>query len=431
MKWTDFEAFVEETMKEENIAGMAVAVSRSGEIIYKKGFGSRNLETGEPVTPQTVFGIASVTKSFTALAIMKLAEQGKLQVTDPVVKHLPEFSVPGVDDMGSIKIHHLLSHTTGIPPMRRRQDIEGFAGHLEFIAQEDFLLLGKPGAYFSYCNDAFLLLGEIIERLTGETYRDYITKAIVEPLGMSNTTLYPDMLADFSDVSVPYVYNKEHGRLEEQPWPVLRNYEVGGGVRSCVTDLLKYGEAYTSNAIVPVSRSAKMYEPVYTIGRTAAYGYALKVTPNHAGVSLVEHGGGQPGVSANFGFVPEEDLVVAVLCNVTGVSAARIWVAAVNNALGLELSFTTESESVASTPLKDGAKYLGTYASAEGGKLVVTEGEGTLLIEHEGATYDLHYARDTVFFFNYRGQKVVRFHLDGEGEPWAAFAGLRMLRKTT
>ena len=92
-QWGEFEAFVEEIMEKEQIPGVAVALSQNGKTIYKKGFGKRDLETNEPVTPETIFGVASITKSFTALAIMKLAEEGKLQIDDPVAKYLPEFPI--------------------------------------------------------------------------------------------------------------------------------------------------------------------------------------------------------------------------------------------------------------------------------------------------------------------------------------------------
>ena len=430
MNWTPFEEFVAVTMKEENIPGLAVAVSLRGKIIYQRGFGVRNITTAEPATPQTVFGIASVTKSFTALAIMQLAQQGKLAVNDAVNVHLPEFVLSGVkdEDMASIKIHHLLSHTTGIPPMRRRQDLSTFAQHLEFLANEDVSVLGAPGDYFSYCNDAFLLLGAIIERITGQSYRAYMTEHILKPLGMSESTFNVAELEDREDVSTPYIFNKKESVLEEQPWPALGNYEVGGGVRSCALDLLKYGQAYFSERIVPATSASLMYQPIYAIGQASHYGYALKVTQNHGGFTLVEHGGGQPGVSANFGFVPEQELVVAVLTNITGASAARIWLAAVNTCLSMPLNYSLDHLTLQEVP-PNVVKYAGTYQSDEGGKITVSTREGGLQVEFEGETYDLNYAGDTTFFFKYRGQRVVKFYVDPSGEPWAAFVGLRMLKR--
>src|SRR4051812_47806142 len=128
-RWGEFEGFVEEMMEAEKIPGVAVALSQNGKVIYKKGFGTKDVETNEPVTPETIFGTASVTKSFTALAIMKLAEEGKLQIDDPVTKHLPRFRLVGYDDIDEIKIHHLLTHTTGLATMKRVEELKGFEEH--------------------------------------------------------------------------------------------------------------------------------------------------------------------------------------------------------------------------------------------------------------------------------------------------------------
>lgn len=429
-KWVLLEQYISDIMQEENIVGAAVAVSQHGQVLYAKGLGVGNINDGQqPTTPQTIFGVASVTKSFTALAIMKLAKEGKLSVQDPVIKHLPEFSLPGVQNIGEIRIHHLLSHTTGIPPRRRRQELSSFAEHMEYLATEPVEMLGQPGEYVSYCNDAFLLLGAIIERLTGERFTDYITAHIVRPLSMERSTLDTDALGSFADVSTPYVYNRKERRLESQPWPRLGNYEVGGAVRSCAMDLLKYGTVYVGNAgIVADEYLRQMYTPVAPVGRNSFYGYGLKVTLQHAGATLVEHGGGQPGVSANFGFVPEQELVVAVLTNVTGVSAARIWLAAVNTALNLPLEYSTATEHPREQTIEQ-ERYVGVYASDEGAKLTIYLEQGVLHAETEGQSFPLHYGGENYFFYNYRGQKVIKLYTRPDGEPWAAFMGLRMLRK--
>jgi len=219
--WQDYARYVEEVMERDHIAGAAISVSQNGKILFQQGFGYRHLAKQQPVTPDTIFGIASVSKSFTAVAIMQLVDAGLLSVDDPVVKYLPEFQLHGVEDINSVKIKHLLSHTTGMPPMRRRQDITTFEEHLEFLAQQEYELLGQPGEYLSYCNDTFLLLGAIIERLTGRIYRKYMTSNILDALEMYRSTYSIEELTRFKDVTVPYIYNKQTGEFEERPWPAL------------------------------------------------------------------------------------------------------------------------------------------------------------------------------------------------------------------
>lgn len=431
--WSNFEAYVEKVMKEENIAGAAVAVSKHGEIIYENGFGVRNIKSQEPTTPETIFGTASITKSFTAMAIMKLEEEGKLSVQDPVTKYLPEFMIPGVEDMECIKIHHLLSHTTGLPPMRRRQDLNQLDEHLSYLSSEEIKLLGKPGEYFSYCNDTFLLLGAIIERLTGRLYRKYITEHILNPLRMYRSTYSLDELGKYDNVSIPYDYKREKSCLEEASWPQLGNYEVGGGVRSTVLDLLKYGQVYVTDPeeinppVISKDQVSKMWQHVHPIGRNTSYCYALQVTPNyHSAFTLVEHGGGQPGVSSNFGFVPEEGLVIAVLCNVSAVPSGDIWLAAVNTALNLPLEEKRSIEPSYEATIEELRRFEGRYTSAEGGNITIFLDGDNPKVKSDDQELALR-ASDQQTLVIMKNEKPIRFFFDEKRLPWAAQFGVRML----
>ncbi|HAI20849.1 MAG TPA: serine hydrolase [Clostridiales bacterium UBA8153] len=442
MKNRDWQAFADYAlgvMTENHIAGAAVAVSRHGKIDYAQGFGLRDIASGLEVTPETVFGIASVSKSFTAMGITQLADRGLLAIDDPVVKCLPEFRLVGAGDMEAIKIRHLLSHTTGVPPMRRRQDINSFDDHVRFLATEEYELLGLPSEYFSYCNDAFLLNGLIIQRLTGQLYRRYMTRYLLDAMDMHRSTYSLEEVGKLDQVSTPYNYNRKTGQLEAQPWPVLGTYEVGGGIRSNVLDLLKYGEVYlrgglTCNGTRIVSEAGirRMYQPVYQTGRRTHYALGLHVTPDYAGqgLTLVEHGGGQPGVSSNFGFIPEAGVAVAVLTNVQGVPAGAIWLAAANTALGLALSQKRNVEVAWDAPREHLAKFPGVFRSAEGGRIQVELVDSGLVVKLEELEFPLVPSDERTFFFEAQGQQqVVKFYFDQGGKPWAALAHSRMLRK--
>ena len=440
--WTAFEEYVDQVMKEDHIVGAAVAIANGKEVLYAKGFGVKNVASGEPVTPGTIFGCASVSKSFTAVAITQLADQSKLSVDDPVVKHIPEFRLIGEEDMDDVKVRHLLSHTTGLPPMRRREDVTGFEKHVEYLATEQYELLGEPGEYFSYANDAFLLNGFIIQRLSGQLYRRYMTGHVLDAIGMNRSTYNLEELQKLSDVSTPYVYNKKTGQHEEKPWPVLGTYEVGGGVRSCVVDLMKYGQVYLNGGVAAggqgiVSRKGleKMRRPVYQVGRKTHYCLGLQVTPGYAGkgITLVEHGGGQPGVSSNFGFVPEEGITVAVLTNVTGVPAGAIWLAAVNTAVGLPLDTKRSVETEWNAPPEHLAKLAGAYVSAEDGNIAILMEDGALKLKMADEEFPLKASDERTLFFEAMGQQqVLRFYFDEKKDadkPWAVLAHSRMHRR--
>ncbi|HWO74548.1 MAG TPA: serine hydrolase domain-containing protein [Bacillus sp. (in: firmicutes)] len=424
-KWQDFESYVEKIMREKHIPGAAVAVSQNGEVIYEKGFGYRNVTTKEPVTPETIFGIASVTKSFTALAIIQLEEEGKLSVHDPVVKYIPEFQLNGIKDMGTIKIYHLLSHTTGLPPMRRREELNRLKDHLEYLANEEYEMLGEPGEYFSYCNDTFLLLGEIVERLTGRLHRRYVTEKILNPLQMYRSTFSLEEVAKLENVSVPYMYNRKTKSYEEQPWPTLGNYEVGGGIRSNVLDLLKYGQVYLEDS---TKYTRKMWNHLHPIKSNSYYGYALQVTPDYSGVTLVEHGGGQPGVSSNFGFIPEKGVAVSVLTNVSEAPAAELWLAAVNTVLGLPLDQKRSVEPVYEATPGELQLLKGTYESAEGGNITIAEVGNEWFAEAAGEKFKLRAsASDTLVIEAL--ELPLKFFIKEEGPAWAVLFGSRMLRR--
>ncbi len=435
-EWSTFEDYTEQLMYEEHIAGAAVAVSRDGEIVYTGGFGVRDEANQRPVTPQTIFGIASISKSFTALVISQLADEGLLCIDDPVIDHLPEFKLRGVEDMRQVRISHLLSHTTGLPPMKRRQGIEFFEGHIEYLAEAGYRMLGEPGEYFSYCNDAFLLLGAIIERVTEQLYRRAMTERVLNRLGMDRSTYSLEEVRKFTNVSVPYIYNGEEDKWDASPWPDLGTYEVGGGVRSNVADLMKYGQVYVSEGsfegerIVSAGGVRRMREPIHQVGRGAYYGFALRITPGYGGVTLVEHGGGQPGVSSNFGFVPEKGIAAAVLTNVTGVPAESIWLAAVNTALGLPLDRQRSEEPRYDASQEELERFIGVYRSQEGGSVRIFTEDGCVRAEANGEVFPVRASDErTLVLVGLKRRNVISFFFDDSNRPWAALAGSRMLRK--
>ncbi|UED70543.1 serine hydrolase [Brevibacillus sp. HD3.3A] len=433
LQMTELAHYIETFMEEHSVPGLAVALSLHGQTIYAKGFGVRDLDTKEPVTPETVFGIASVTKSFTAAAIMQLVHEGKLSLDDPVNKYLPSFRLTGCD-AGKIQIRHLLSHTSGVPPLLRKEELIQFHEHLDYLAHVEFAALGEPGQYFSYANDMFLLLGAIIERVTGRLYRRYMTERLLEPLGMHRSTFSLEEVARLSNVSTPYARRGANQQMTKVAWPTLGNYEVGGGIRSSVEDLLAYGSLYVGGGrdqqqeIVPATGLAPMWQPVHRLTKDAWYGYALKTTTDYAGVTLVEHGGGQPGVSSNFGFVPEKGVVCVVLSNMENVPIRKVWLAAVNAALGLPLAHKEPDAPLYQIDGEELDKLVGTYACAEGGHLRLFVREGVPVADVAGTEFALRAAAsDTLIFTD--SELPLRFFFKADRRAWAVLLGMRMLQR--
>ncbi|MFN7250299.1 MAG: serine hydrolase domain-containing protein [Anaerobacillus sp.] len=429
LNWKHFEEYLREKVKQSHIPGCAIAVYHKGKVIYKNGFGYRDMITKKPVTPETIFGIASITKSFTGLAIMKLEEEGLLSVEDPVIKHIPEFNLLGVEDMSQIKIWHLLNHTTGLAPMFRREELKKLKHHVAYLSEKEFEKIGVPGEYFSYCNDTFLLLGAIIEKYTGKLFRRHITEAILNPLKMYRSTLSIDELGKYENVSIPYDYNKRTGQLEEKPWPMLGNYEIGGGIRSSVLDLIDFGKVFLGDGgtIISTEKVKKMWENPFKIRNNTYYGYGLQVTPNYNNSTLIEHGGGQPGVSAHFGFIPEQKLIVSVLCNVSNIPVDEIWLGAVNTAIGLPMNKQRSIEPSYDMSPERVIKVLGTYDSSEGGKATIFLENGQIMLEMNEEKYSLRASNEETLVIDINQQSIPLFIKDGE--VWAILLGYRMLTR--
>lgn len=424
------EPFVEDMRIKDHIPGVAIAISKHGKTIYEKGFGYRNLDTKEPVTPNTVFGTASVSKSFTALAMIQLAEQGLLSLHDSVLKYLPELRWKGFQSPEDITIAHLLSHSTGLPPLKRREELNRLHDHIGYLNEVSYEPLGAPGAYFSYCNDAFLLAGAIIERLTGKLYRRYMTHFILDPLQMDRSTFQLEELFKMDDVTVPYVMDTQTKKLQPVEWPRLGNYEVGGGVRSSVKDLLKYASLFTVSTHQKRPASIdQMWKPVVSIGTQDGYGLGLRVTPKHEkGYTLVEHGGDQPGVSSHFGFIPEKGVAAVVLTNRSGVSAERLWLAAIYATLGEQLN--QKRLNIANAPFNQDRFYnhIGEYYSAESGSIRFHLENDQPYASIDGQTFDMQAHDEETYFLPSRGTQV-RFFSASDLKTWAVLFGTRMYRK--
>ncbi|MFN3347188.1 MAG: serine hydrolase domain-containing protein, partial [Candidatus Bipolaricaulaceae bacterium] len=216
-EYETLEEFVRERMRRTRLPGVSLALVRGDEVVYARGFGFRDLEKKLPATPATAYGIGSITKSFTALAILQLAEEGKLSLDDPVEKFLPLKIRPFGEP---IRIWHLLTHTAGVPALAYAEAElrweQGTGGRpLALATVEDFLawlngaadwVEARPGQRWFYLNEGYILLGGIMEKLSGLAYADYVRKRILGPLGMTSTGFLGE---DVPELATPYVVPAE------------------------------------------------------------------------------------------------------------------------------------------------------------------------------------------------------------------------------
>lgn len=449
------QTYLHNLLEQSHIPGLAVAVAQHGETVFEAGFGYRDVTRGLPVTPDTIFGVASVTKSFACLAIMQLAAAGRLSPTDPVVRWLPEFTAILPPDGRGIQIRHLMSHTSGLPGMQAiyharagsiRQDpdwqrlgardpyslqpIRTTRELIKLMASTDIELLGQPGEYLNYSNEGYALLQAIIERAADQPFRQYLKRRILAPLGMDRSMLLVEEMRRFDDVTE--LYAPEPGGYFHSPaWWDVGDIYTNGSLKSTVRDLLKYLEVYRTGGagLLPASGVAKMLTPMVTMPTGTSYGYGLTVQPGYYGHTLIGHGGSIKGVSAQVLCVPEAGLTVALLINVTGAPAERIALSVANHFLGLPLDTYKYAFPAYTAAPGELAELAGRYHSDESGDVVIAVDGEAVTLKAAGQTQAVRpFARDALVSPD--GLTHARFMRNAAGQIWALFLGMRVYRRS-
>lgn len=291
----------------------AVLVARGGSVVLSKGYGMANYEWDVPNTPWTKFRLGSMTKQFTAMAIMQLDERGLLSVDDPVTKHLPDYPRTG----DRITIHHLLTHSSGIPSYTDSPDYRKNMRVDLSVAQmidgfKDKPLEFAPGEKFKYDNSGYFLLGALVEKISGQPYDRYLQARIFEPLGMKD-----------SGYDRPQLLLKHRAAGYERPPEGLRNTEyldmgqpyAAGALYSTIEDLYKWDQALYGETLAKRATLDKMFTPHIDAGPLGKYAYGWNVTTVHKR-RMVGHGGGINGFGTYIARFPDERAVVIVLRNV-------------------------------------------------------------------------------------------------------------------
>ncbi len=474
---TAFEEYVTRLMEEHKIPGLAVGIAHDNEVLYRKGFGVKDLATRAPVTTKTIFGVASVTKSFTGAAIMKLCEDGKMSVHDPVRKLLPEFGVPG-DSGDNITSHHCLTHTTGLPPLpalgwgirdntrreaqvqsdskqtsdpmvkRARPPVTTYSQLIDYLRTGDFTVLGKPGEHYSYSNDAYGVLGAVIEKVSGEMYARYVEQNILAPLDMKRSTFNLEEILKDDDTTSLYYREEDEDEdegdderiLSSNNWQVAPAHMACGWLKSCVDDLLNYvrwhasGGAFGDSRVLSKESLDMMACPYIARSRDREYGYGLQIQKDYHGVTIVDHGGSLKGVSSQIGWVKDQGIAAVVLCNLSGAPSSKILAAALNMSLGLPLETPRSAyrkEDWSQEELKD---LTGTFKSGEGGQTVLSDEDGKLMARYgkEGKrAYEVRRDSENVGVVTVRGQdNEITFFRNSDGQLWAIRSGGRLIRKS-
>lgn len=300
-------------LSSEDEPGVAVLVARDGEVLLSRGYGLANVEDRQPVTSKTKFRIGSVTKQFTAAAILKLQEDGKLSVKDTLDKFIPDY--PRGDE---VTLHHLLTHTSGIKSYTSKPDF--MEKVTEPIEPDELIASFKddkfdfdPGTNWSYCNSGYFLLGQIVADVSGKSYGEYLKESFFEPLEMKNTGIHrPDLGLEHEASGYSLVDDEFEDALN---WH-MSHAGGAGAIYSTVEDLQRWNAGVFGLKVLKAEslEAATTKVEVKDDKNRMGYGYGLTMGKQR-GLETVSHGGGLQGFTSYLMRFPKQELTVAVLHN--------------------------------------------------------------------------------------------------------------------
>ena len=369
--------------------GAAVLVKWRGEVVLRRGYGMAQMDLGIPVAPEQVFEIGSVTKQFTASLVLRLAEQGKLALSDPITKFFPQMSFGGA----TVTLEQLLSHTSGVPNYtdmpewipRWREDM---SRETLFALFEDKPLDFPPGTLWNYSNSGFILLGGVIEKVTGKSYEEVVESELFAPLGMKSSR-YGHQEEIVRGRVAGYVKGPEG--WANAPYLSLTQPFSAGSLMSTVDDLARWSDALERGKVIsPASRDRMFTSGVLRGGDqdgiATRYGLGNAMT-EVAGRPTHEHGGGIHGFTCDLLRVPGDDLLVVILSNNPMQDVHELAHRVAESILGVPHKATPAALGLSAAELD---AYVGVYLVPErsGVRRIVSRDGETLRLQRTGG--DLH-----------------------------------------
>lgn len=361
--------------------GGAVIVVKDGTPVYRRAIGMASMELGVPLTADSVFRLGSITKQFTAAAVMLLVEDGTVSLTDPIEKYLPGYPTQG----HVITVEHLLTHTSGI------QSYTAIPGWFPGKIRADLPLLElidgfkkepmqfAPGERYAYNNSAYVILGAVIEKASGVSYEQFLATRIFTPLGMTHT---------FFGSNRPLIrgrvqgYSEDKGAVVNAQFLSMTQPHAAGSIVSTVDDLAKWDAALTAGTLLKPASLTRMSTP-YRLkdGTSTGYGYGLQ-TKALRGHPTLEHSGGIFGFSTFAVRVPDARVYVAVLANSDAPKTSPAYLARRLAAVALGSPFPERTAITLDAATL--AKYAGVYEGSDGVRRTVSLDGGTLFTQRPG-----------------------------------------------
>jgi CubicO group peptidase (beta-lactamase class C family) len=328
---------IDELMRLYNEYGQfngSVLVAENGKVIFKKGFGMANMEWEVPNQPDTKHRLGSVTKQFTAMLILQLVEEGKLNLNVPITTYLPDYPKETGD---IITIHHLLTHTSGIPNFTSfpnyQKELSKNSYNLKALIKifSDSSLQFKPGEKFTYSNSGYLLLGAIIEKVSGKPYEQILHEKILNPLKMNNTGYdhHETILKNRASG-----YEKNENKFRNADYIDMSVPFSAGALYSTVEDLYLWDQALYNETLLPSNTRDLLFKPyVNTMGASYGYGWFVIKTPignTSDSVKVIGHIGGINGFNTSIQRIPSDKHLIVLLNNTGGAALIEMTTAIIN-----------------------------------------------------------------------------------------------------
>ncbi|MEO1402322.1 MAG: serine hydrolase [Cyanobacteria bacterium J06635_1] len=418
----DIDAYLEAHYQTGRFSG-TVMVTRGDEAVLTRTYGLANREHGVANTLETKFRIGSITKQFTAVAILQLQEQGLIDLQAPVVTYLPDYP-----EGKRITIHHLLTHTAGIPEYLDPETFPDIAEWMRLPATLDQLMARfkdlplefEPGEQFKYSNSGYILLTQILETVSGQTYADYMQTQIFEPLGMTHTG-YEIPQAVISNLAQGYIFIGTDTHLKTVPMDMSLP-QGAGGLYSTVEDLATWNQwLYGENleqTVLSETAKATLTTPFAKMdgledSPDAFYGYGV-VLDAHLERQRIHHSGGISGFLSVLAHYPDEALTISVLTNFSNQPPGPIADDLAAILFGAPYELPTQAEEIEVDPALY-EKYVGTYQLLPDMQVTMRVEEGQLVGQATGQDSFVLYPSSEIDFFAKIVDVTVTFSLSEDG----------------
>lgn len=454
--------------EKKELPGVSVCLMGPEGIVFEKGYGYRNEDGSLPVDGDTVFGIASMSKSMVALAFCLLEAEGKLSIDDPVYFHYPGFELPGTP-RDTVTLRHLMMHTSGLPPIEplawsismntpgldnewsraarasAKSKMESIEQLVDYIKSCPYELLGSPGEYMSYCNDGYAVLSYAFDNASGTTLESFLKEHVFQPLGMSRSILDVDCAEarEMADGNITSLFEREEGKLVcDDKWSILPPYRGCGLVKSTAKDMAAYYRCLSNDGV----HEGKQVWPAGAVRRmigrefpeTEKQVYCLGLTKRlYKGTVICEHGGGLHGVSSNGALLYGEGYGFSVLCNQGDADVEPFTWAMMNAVMGLPLETSQQWLRPIGRAFGEPEALVGTYRGHEEGeptdvKVYVKDNEPYALLNKE--EYKLIYCGGAAFQGYQKAEDAPKmrfeFYIRG-GSAWGAKMGSRIFQRVS